>query len=128
MKAKKTAASTKPANPAKASKASKAEIECSDDYGATIKLATARAKKVIAVYVRLDPRNDRHCIVTDILYDLMHLCEQDPTLGDFEDGCERALQYHCDELAEENEWLAGEVDRMEGEINRMEAIARGKSR
>ncbi len=77
--------------------------------GGLFKRAGARANKVIGWYDKLNPeagpRSDGFLLM-NLLHDLMHLCDREPTLGDFHDEYAWAVHMY-DTLVEESDELAG---------------------
>ena len=72
------------------------------DPDGLFKRAGRRAKKVIALYDLMNPGLGRDYLVCNLLHDLMHLCDRDPTLGGFDESCGTALAVY-EGLVEENE-------------------------
>lgn len=86
---------------AKTRKGSKSKSRKWPDPGGLIKKAAARARKVVAKYEKLYPEVTRDCLVTSLLHDLMHLCDRDPSLGDFYEKYVCALETYAS-LVEQN--------------------------
>jgi hypothetical protein len=82
------------------------------DPDGLFKRAAARAKKVIAMYDELNPGLGRDSLVSNLLHDLMHLCDRDRKLGDFHEEHGSALWTYQDLLAE-NMWDLGWYDDLE---------------
>ncbi len=76
------------------------------DPDGLFKRAAARAKKVIAMYDDLNLEVERDDLITDLIHDLMHLCDRDPELGEFDEKCGRAFNIY-DGLVKESKWMVG---------------------
>lgn len=79
MKPKKTGAS---AQSIKALKAKPQKLKLPPDLTGLNEGFAANARPVIALYHRISGA-DRETLVRDLLHDIMHLCDRDPSLGNF---------------------------------------------
>lgn len=70
------------------------------DPDGLFKRAAKRGKKLIAFYEELDPGLARDDLVSNVLHDLMHLCDRDEMHGNFHQGHGFALYLYQDLLAE----------------------------
>ena len=68
------------------------------------KFMASRAKKVINLYKKLNDGAEHDELVWFLLIDLMHLCDQDQTLGVFEDACIKTYSIY-ESLVEESEFM-----------------------
>jgi hypothetical protein len=66
-----------------------------DPYGENDKQA-ARARKLVDVYGGIG-NDELETQVQDMLADLMHLCDREPRLGDFEEQLDSAFRHYEDE-------------------------------
>lgn len=82
-----------------------------DPYG-DFKRGAARAKKVIALYEKLNPGLDGEFLVSNIVRDLICLSAHNPKLGNVDAECVFAMDTYLD-FAAENMWEAGWYDDME---------------
>jgi hypothetical protein len=99
MKPKKTGAS---AEAVKARNAKPKKKQLPPDPDGMFKRAAARGKKVIAMYDDLNPGLHRKGLVDNLLFDLMHFSDRDPSLGDSEKNYWGAVGDY-ERFVEENE-------------------------
>lgn len=74
------------------------------DPDGLFKRAAARAKKVVAMYDDLYPDAGREFLVSNLLHDLMHLCDRDATLGDLNEEYVQAFRLY-ESLVAESEFI-----------------------
>lgn len=63
--------------------------------------AADRAKVIVAMYDALNPFLGSDYLISNILFDLMHLSDRDPSLGGYDEGEGRAHSIY-EELVQEN--------------------------
>ena len=83
MKPLKTLKSSKATKPPKA-RSQKRKLP--PDPDGTFKRAAARGKKVMSMYRELYPEAGRQDALNCLLFDLMNLCDRNPSLEDFDDA------------------------------------------
>jgi hypothetical protein len=88
----------------KASKAKPQKRKLPPDPDGLFARAAARAKKVIAFYEKMYPDPGRDCLVQNLIHDLMHLADRDPSLGDIDEEAVWAIRMY-DDLVKESEWM-----------------------
>lgn len=76
-------------------------VKLPPNLGDLFEAAAERASQLIAIYDCLNPGLKRKYLVTNLLHDLMHLCDRDATLGDF-DSDNRFAQDEYEMLMEEH--------------------------
>ena len=96
------------------------------DPDGLFKRAAARARKVIAVYEKLNPDADDH-LVSNLVLDLICLSDRDPELGNVDEECVFALQTYQRFVAE-NMWSLGRYDDFKAaqEAAEQMMLSRGK--
>lgn len=70
------------------------------DPDGLFKRAAARAKKVVAMYDALYPEAGREFLISNLLHDLMHLCDRDASLGDLNEEYVQAFHLYQSLVAE----------------------------
>lgn len=99
------------------------------DPGGLFESAASRAKKVLAIYDELYPEAggvEGGFLVTNLLHDLMHLCDREPKLGNFHQKYAEAVGV-CQDLLAENMWTLGWYDDFETAERAAERMMFGES-
>jgi hypothetical protein len=73
--------------------------------GGLFKRAAERARITVALYEALNPGSSRDDLVSNLLHDLMHLCDRDATLGDFDQGHANGYDLYATLVADDQEGL-----------------------